>query len=119
MMICLRMLHEETDDPRVLESLVKAADFMKTMWVEETKLFRYISCRSGDSGQNWTKTFLFDPLVYVHRHTRDPQLEYIIRHGMLRCLAEGFSDQGKTLTQQTRSMPYILYEMDREAKRQR
>lgn len=111
MMTGLRMLHEETGDPSVLESLVKAGDFMKAMWIEEAKGFRYTSCRRDNN--DWSKTFLWDALVYIHRHTRDPQLEHCIRLGMDATLAQGLSDHGKLITQQTCAMPYILSEMER------
>ena len=114
MMTGLKMLHEETGDPRVLDSLMKAADFMKALWVEESKDFRYTSC--PNDRRTWSKTFLFDALVYVCRHTRDPRLERCIRLGMATALAQGLPDHGKLLTQQTRAMPYILYEMSRMAK---
>ena len=84
----------------------------KGLWIEEAKSFRYTSCRRDDS-HDWSKTFLFDPLAYVYGHTGDQRLGRYIQMGLTATLSNGIKGHGKIMTQQTRAMPFILYELER------
>jgi len=111
LMTGLKMLHEDSGDPRALDSLMKSADFMKAMWVEEQKSFHYTSCRNDN--QMWSMTFSLDGIAYVYRRTGDRQLGHILRTGLDKQLAKALPTNGKPLAQMTRCMPYILYNMER------
>ena len=106
----LKMLHEDSADPRALDSLTKAADFMKAMWVEERKSFHYTSCRNDR--KMWSMTFSLDGIAYVYRRTGDRQLGHILRTGLDEQLTRRLPPNGKPLAQMTRAMPFILYNME-------
>ena len=108
----MKILHEETGDPRIMDSLVKASHFMlDDMWEDDVKGFRYTSCPKSSAGV-WSNFMVFEGILYAWRHTRDPRLERYSRLGMEDAIAGGVSGFGKSFSQQTRDMPHILLEMD-------
>lgn len=112
LMTGMRWYHQETGDPRVLDSIHRAAKFVvKDMWVDKVKGFRYTSCRETSAGV-WANFMASDGLSYAARLKRDPQLADIVRIGIAASMANGIPGSGKSISQATRVMPHTLYHLD-------
>jgi len=107
----LKMYHEITGDERVLRSIIAASHFMiDDMWVPQVSGFRYTSCPNTSAGY-WSNGLLFEGMGYAYRHTHDPRLRQVLEQGMA-ALAGNIGSFGKSLSQQIRAMPQILFEME-------
>jgi len=112
LMTGMRWYHQETNDPRVLESIHRAAHFLiDDMWEEKVKGFRYTSCR-GTSAGVWGSFLACDGIGYAAMMKRDAKLAHFARVGIKAALAADMSGMGKSLTQAARDMPHALYYLD-------
>ena len=111
----LKSFHEETGDPRVNRSIVRAADWLiEDLYIPEKKAFRYTSCpRTGTS----TTLILLEGLGYAYRLTGDRKYMDI---GII-CLEDAWrgSPGGcKGLAQATMSPPHFLHDVQQYERHQ-
>ncbi len=74
LMTGLHMFHEATGDERAADDIVKIVRYIiKTMWVPETKAFRYTSCpKTGPgAGRTWIQSVGFG---FAARRSNDPEI---------------------------------------------
>ena len=107
----LKVYHQATGDPRIPEAMRRAARFLiDDMWVEEVEGFRYTSCPKTGAG-TWSNFMIFDGALYAARLTGDKVIPQYAVRGMRRAFKNGISGFGKSISQQTRVLPHIVYEL--------
>ena len=108
LLVGLKSYHQATGDPRVAESIVRAADFLiDSTWVEEARGFRSTSCPytkvSSDNFQNGLAG-----ICYAWRISRKPRFEHVLRHATPKAI-EALHSHGRSLSSQMRAAPEVLY----------
>ncbi len=108
LLVGLKSYHQATGDPRVAESIVRAADFLiDSTWVEEARGFRATSCPhtkvSSDNFQNGLAG-----ICYAWRISRKPKFEHVLRHATPKAI-EALHSHGRSLSSQMRAAPEVLY----------
>ena len=108
LLVGLKSYHQTTADPRVAESIVRAADFLiDSTWVEEAGGFRSTSCPhtkvSSDNFQNGLAG-----ICYAWRISRKPRFEHVLRHATPKAI-EALHSHGRSLSSQMRAAPEVLY----------
>ena len=113
----LKMLHEETQDTRIIDSMSAASHFLlKDMWEDEIDGFRYSSCPDMQKG-TWANFLIFEGILYAYRHTGNRQLGKYARRGMDAAMRDGLRGFGKDFGMRTRAMHHILYDMQQMKER--
>ncbi|MFC1718891.1 hypothetical protein ACFL6S_34890 [Candidatus Poribacteria bacterium] len=105
----LKYYHQVTGDPRVAESIVKAAHFViDDMWVPDKHGFRYTSCpnTSPSPGLN---SLIIEGIAYANTLKPDLKLKENLRAQIEHF--HGVSGFGKSFSQHTRSMPKTLADL--------
>jgi len=103
----LKWYHLETGDPRVADSIHKAARFLvDDMWEDNVKGFRYTSCPKSSKGA-WSNFLLFDGLAYAYQLTGDKEIAKILAAGTDSAIAS-MSGMGKSFSQYIRVAPHFL-----------
>jgi hypothetical protein len=105
----LKYYHQVTGDPRVADSIVKAAHFViDDMWVPDKHGFRYTSCpnTSPSPGLN---SLIIEGIAYANTLKPDPKLKKNLRDQIEHF--HGVSGFGKSFSQHTRSMPKTLADL--------
>jgi hypothetical protein len=105
----LKYYHEVTKDPRVADSIVKAAHFViDDMWVPDAHGFRYTSCpkTSPSPGLN---SLIIEGIAYANMLEPTPNLKENLKDQMEHF--RGVSGFGKSFSQHTRSMPKTLADL--------
>ena len=110
LLVGLKSYHQATGDPRVAESIVRAADFLiDSTWVEEARGFRATSCPhtkvSSDNFQNGLAG-----ICYAWRISRKPRFEHVLRQATPKAI-EALHSHGRSLSSQMRAAPEVLYTM--------
>ena len=108
LLVGLKSYHQVTGDPRVAESIVRAADFLiDSTWVEEARGFRATSCPhtkvSSDNFQNGLAG-----ICYAWRISRKPKFEHVLRQATPKAI-EALHSHGRSLSSQMRAAPEVLY----------
>ena len=115
LLVGLRLYHQATGDPKIGDSILRAAKFLvDDMWVEESAGFRATSCPharvSTDNFQHGLAG-----LSYAWRLSGDPELGDIVRRAVPNAI-EALQAHGRILGSQLRAAPEVLYavaQMDR------
>ena len=108
LLVGLKSYHQATGDPRVAESIVRAADFLiDSTWIEEARGFRSTSCPhtkvSSDNFQNGLAG-----ICYAWRISRKPRFEHVLRQATPGAI-EALHSHGRSLSSQMRAAPEVLY----------
>lgn len=112
----LKSYYAATQDERVANSIVKAANFLiDSMWVPEIRGFHYTSCPKFNTGVGYNFR-LFDGIVFAHQRTHDPRLREVLVSGTEAALdtMPGGRDPlkgmewGKAFSQQIRETPHFI-----------
>lgn len=108
LLVGLKSYHQATGDPRVAESIVRAADFLiDSTWVEEARGFRSTSCpRTKVSSDNFQNGLA--GICYAWRISRKPRFEHVLRHATPKAI-EALHSHGRSLSSQMRAAPEVLY----------
>ena len=115
LLVGLRLYHQATGDPKIGDSILRAAKFLvDDMWVEEHAGFRATSCPharvSTDNFQHGLAG-----LSYAWRLSGDPELGDLVRRAVPHAI-EALQAHGRILGSQLRAAPEVLYavaQMDR------
>ena len=110
LLVGLRLFHQATGDPKIADSILRAAKFLvDDMWVEESAGFRATSCPharvSTDNFQHGLAG-----LSYAWRLSGDPELGDIVRRSLPNAI-EALRAHGRILGSQLRAAPEVLYTM--------
>ena len=105
----LKYYHQVTNDPRVADSIVKAAHFViDDMWVPDKHGFRYTSCPNASPSPG-LNSLIIEGITYAYTLKPDPKL----KENLLDQIEHfhGVSGFGKSFSQHTRSMPKTLADL--------
>lgn len=105
----LKYYHQVTDDPRVADSIVKAAHFViDDMWASDKRGFRYTSC-PNTSPSPGLSSLIIEGIAYAYTLKPDPKLKKNLIDQIEHF--HGVSGFGKSFSQHTRSMPKTLADL--------
>ncbi|MFC1716764.1 hypothetical protein ACFL6S_24060, partial [Candidatus Poribacteria bacterium] len=105
----LKYYHEVTGDPRVANSIVKAAHFaIDDMWVPDVHGFRYTSCPNSGPIPGLNPRII-EGVAYANMLEPDVKLKQNMIEQMENF--HGISGSGKSFSVQTRSMPKTLVDL--------
>ncbi len=110
LLVGLRIYHQATGDPKIADSILRAAKFLvDDMWVEESAGFRATSCPySRVSTDNFQHGLA--GLSYAWRLSGDPVLGEIVQRAVPNAI-KALKAHGRIFGSQLRAAPEVLYTM--------
>lgn len=75
----LRMYYEASGDERAARQIVQEAYFfVKKLWVESARTFKYANCADWYAGSASLTPLLLDGICFAYRRTYDPEIRHVL-----------------------------------------
>ncbi len=75
----LRMYYEASGDERAARQIVQGAYFfVKKLWVESARTFKYANCADWYAGSASLTPLLLDGICFAYRRTYDPKIRHVL-----------------------------------------